>query len=86
MQTFLIDPLGCDFAELALIGHVALENFSQHLTRALVHFRHSRMVINVGVKKFSQRGVRFLQLFTVTNEGSFLPANVIRAFWIRLGN
>src|SRR5437762_280863 len=60
MQTFLIDPLGCDFAELARIGQVALKNFSQHLTRALVQSCHSRMVINVGVEKFSKRGVRLL--------------------------
>src|SRR6266550_177210 len=86
VKPFLLDSLSRDFAELASISHVAFEDFSQHLARALIHLRHARMIINVRVKKFSERGIRSMQLSAVTNQRRLLFTHLIRTFWICLRN
>ena len=62
MQSLLLDPFGRDFAELAGVGQVTFENFFQHFACALIYLRYPRMIINVRIKKFSERGVRFPQI------------------------
>ena len=86
MQTFLIDSFDGDITELARIGDVTFENFFQHLARTLVHFRYPRMIVNIRVKKFSERGIRLTEFCTVTNKRRRMLANVVSSLCFRFGN
>ena len=58
MQSLLVESAHRDFAELRWIDNVTLENFLQHLARALIHLRHPWMVIHIRVEEFSERLIR----------------------------
>ena len=68
MQPFALDPSGCRIPEPARIEEVTFENFSQHLTGALVYLRHPGMVIDILIQKFPERAIGLCQFVTISNE------------------
>jgi hypothetical protein len=68
MQPFALDPSGCRIPEPARIEKVTFENFSQHLTGALVYLRHPGMVIDILIQKLPQLTIGLRQFLTISNE------------------
>ena len=86
MQSLRFHSLRGRLAQPAWIDNVTFENLSQHLARALVHFRHARMIINILIQKFPQRAVRFEQFVAVANERRRLFAHIIGALHANIDN
>ena len=83
MQSLLLDSSHRAFAQSIGIGKVRFKNTPQHLASALVHFRDTRMVIDILIQKFPERAVRLGQFIAVTNKRRGLPAHVVCALHAR---
>ena len=68
MQPLALDPSSCRIPEPARIEKVTFENFSQHLTGALVYLRHPGMVVDILIQKFPELTIGLCQFVTISNE------------------
>src|SRR5205823_3799068 len=78
MQPFALDPPRRRIPKSARIEKVTFENLPQHLTRALVYLRHSRVVVNILIQKLPERAIGLRQIVTISNEDRLIPDIVSR--------